>query len=161
MTALCGPSGSGKSTIGQLIERFYDPMDGRIILDGRDIRDLDVSWVRKNVGYISQEPVLFAGTIYDNIKYGKPDASREEVFKAAQLANASEFIETFPNQYDTFVGEKGASLSGGQKQRIAIARKSCYYLQNIGAILKDPKILILDEATSALDCKNHYYLNFY
>ena len=124
VVALCGPSGSGKSTIGQLIERFYDPFMGRVTLDGVDIRDLDpryafskkptvTSWVRRNIGYIDQEPVLFAGSIYDNIRYGKPEATKEEVLMAARQANASSFIDSFPDKYDTLVGERGVTLSGG------------------------------------------------
>ncbi|TPX38961.1 hypothetical protein SeLEV6574_g07487 [Synchytrium endobioticum] len=139
--ALCGASGAGKSTIAHLIERFYDPDAGCILLDGVALASLDPSWVRNQIGYISQEPVLFATSIFENIRYGSPCATREEVERAARQANAAAFIEAFPMGYDTVVGERGASLSGGQKQRIAIAR----------AILKDPKVLILDEATSALD----------
>ena len=107
------------------------------------------SWLRQNIGYIDQEPVLFAGTIYDNIIYGRPGASSEEVLKAAQLANAASFIDDFPEKYETTIGERGVTLSGGQKQRIAIASK--YFKLRLGAILKNPKIIILDEATSALD----------
>ncbi|KAJ3031619.1 UNVERIFIED_CONTAM: ATP-binding cassette, sub-B (MDR TAP), member 8 [Siphonaria sp. JEL0065] len=141
VVALCGASGSGKSTVGQLIERFYDVGAGSVLIDGVDIRDLDPSWIRNHIGYINQEPILFAASIYENIKYGAPDATRQEVEWAAKQANAADFIESFPDRYDTVVGERGVTLSGGQKQRIAIAR----------AILKDPKFLILDEATSALD----------
>jgi ATP-binding cassette subfamily B (MDR/TAP) protein 8 len=142
--ALCGPSGVGKTTIGQLVERFYEVDNGEILLDGYPLHFIDPKWLRKNVlGYLSQEPTLFAGSILDNIKYGKPEASMEEVVAACRAANAHEFITQFDNGYQTQVGERGVSLSGGQKQRIAIAR----------TILKDPKILILDEATSALD--NH------
>uniref|UniRef100_A0AC34RIQ6 ATP-binding cassette sub-family B member 8, mitochondrial n=1 Tax=Panagrolaimus sp. JU765 TaxID=591449 RepID=A0AC34RIQ6_9BILA len=129
-TALCGPSGAGKSTIVSLIERFYEPQDGKI--------------TRNVIGIISQEPILFATTIEENIRYGRPDASDELVKEAAKLANAHEFIETFPDKYKTVVGERGVTLSGGEKQRIAIAR----------ALLKDPPVLILDEATSALDHAN-------
>ncbi|KAI8077225.1 P-loop containing nucleoside triphosphate hydrolase protein [Gilbertella persicaria] len=142
--ALCGPSGSGKSTIASLLERFYEPEDGQILLDGHDLKTLDPSWLRHHIGFINQEPVLFATSILENIRYGRPDATMEEVKEAARQANAQVFIETFPDGYDTVVGERGAALSGGQKQRIAIAR----------AILKDPKILILDEATSALDTQS-------
>ncbi|CAG8541782.1 1272_t:CDS:10 [Paraglomus occultum] len=153
MVALCGPSGSGKpvmsdlttfnqkSTVAALIERFYDPDAGEIILDSVPLSSLDPSWLRRHIGYINQEPVLFATTIYENIRYGKPDATRKEVEEAARKANAADFIEGFPAGYETVLGERGVTLSGGQRQRIAIAR----------AILKDPKILILDEATSALD----------
>lgn len=141
--ALCGPSGSGKSTIASLLERFYEPSEGEITLDGQDLKTLDPSWLRQNIGFINQEPVLFATSILENIRYGRPDATMEEVKEAARRANAEIFIEGFPDGYNTVVGERGAALSGGQKQRVAIAR----------AILKDPKILILDEATSALDSK--------
>ncbi|ORY06001.1 hypothetical protein K493DRAFT_333348 [Basidiobolus meristosporus CBS 931.73] len=141
MVALCGPSGSGKSTVGALLERFYEPQEGNIYLDGTPISELDPSWIREHVGYINQEPILFATSIFENIRYGKPDATMEEVKEAAEKANAAMFIESFPHGYDTVLGERGVTLSGGQKQRIAIAR----------AILKDPKVLILDEATSALD----------
>uniref|UniRef100_A0A914XUS2 Mitochondrial potassium channel ATP-binding subunit n=1 Tax=Panagrolaimus superbus TaxID=310955 RepID=A0A914XUS2_9BILA len=143
--ALCGPSGAGKSTIVSLIERLYEPSSGKVTLDGKDLRTLDPYWLRRNViGIISQEPVLFATTIEENIRYGKPDATDEEVREAAKLANAHEFIETFPDKYKTIVGERGVTLSGGEKQRVAVAR----------ALLKDPPILILDEATSALDHLN-------
>lgn len=143
--ALVGPSGGGKSTIASLVERFYDVRRGSIKLDGYDIRKLNPSWLRgKVLGFISQEPVLFSGTIRDNIRYGKLDASDEEVVAAARMSNAHEFIKKFPKGYDTKVGERGASLSGGQKQRIAIAR----------ALLRNPTVLILDEATSALDASS-------
>ncbi|OBZ83069.1 ATP-binding cassette sub-family B member 8, mitochondrial [Choanephora cucurbitarum] len=144
--ALCGASGSGKSTIASLLERFYEPTgnDGNIMLDGYDLKRLDPSWLRHHIGFINQEPVLFATSILENIRYGKPDATMEEVREAARQANAEVFIEAFPDGYETVVGERGAALSGGQKQRIAIAR----------AILKNPKILILDEATSALDTQS-------
>ncbi|KAJ3330111.1 ATP-binding cassette, sub-B (MDR TAP), member 8 [Blyttiomyces sp. JEL0837] len=141
VVALCGASGSGKSTVGQLIERFYDPESGSILIDGRELKTLSPSWIREHVGYINQEPILFATTIFENIRYGCPNASQERVEWAAKQANAAEFISKFPKGYDTVVGERGVTLSGGQKQRIAIAR----------ALLKNPKVLILDEATSALD----------
>jgi ATP-binding cassette subfamily B (MDR/TAP) protein 8 len=124
-----------------LIERFYDVNAGGIFIDGNDIRSLDPKWLREHIGYISQEPTLFAATIMDNIRYGRPGASDADVLLAAKQANALEFIQSFPKGFDTIVGERGSTLSGGQKQRIAIAR----------AILKDPQFLILDEATSALD----------
>uniref|UniRef100_A0A0K0EB58 Mitochondrial potassium channel ATP-binding subunit n=1 Tax=Strongyloides stercoralis TaxID=6248 RepID=A0A0K0EB58_STRER len=145
VTALCGNSGGGKSTIASLIERFYDPSSGEITLDGHNLKNLDPNWLRKFVvGYISQEPILFHGTIEENIRYGKPNATNDEIYKAAELANADKFILSFPDKYNTMVGERGVTLSGGQKQRIAIAR----------AILKNPPILILDEATSALDSES-------
>uniref|UniRef100_A0A9J2PIB4 Mitochondrial potassium channel ATP-binding subunit n=1 Tax=Ascaris lumbricoides TaxID=6252 RepID=A0A9J2PIB4_ASCLU len=143
--ALCGPSGEGKTTLTALLERFYEPTLGRITLDGRDIKTLDPSWLRGAViGLISQEPVLFATTIEENIRYGKPDATDQQVREAAQLANAHTFIEEFPDGYKTLVGERGVTLSGGQKQRVAIAR----------ALLKNPPVLIFDEATSALDAES-------
>lgn len=145
VVALCGLSGGGKSTVASLIERFYDPDSGKITLDGIDIRDLDVSWLRERViGYINQEPALFNNTILENIRYGKPEATDEEIIQAAKLANADDFITRFPDGYQTHVGERGTTLSGGQKQRIAIAR----------ALIKNPAILILDEATSALDAES-------
>ncbi|XP_050296701.1 mitochondrial potassium channel ATP-binding subunit [Anthonomus grandis grandis] len=143
--AIVGASGNGKSTIVALLERFYDVDKGTVLVDGHDIRTLDPSWFRRKVlGLISQEPVLFGTSIMENIRYGKPEATDEEVMKAAKLANADDFISSFPKGYRTMVGERGATLSGGQKQRIAIAR----------ALLKDPKILLLDEATSALDAES-------
>ncbi|KAI7849839.1 P-loop containing nucleoside triphosphate hydrolase protein [Circinella umbellata] len=142
--ALCGSSGSGKSTIASLLERFYEPASGTVFLDGYDLSEMDPSWLRQQIGFINQEPVLFATSILENIRYGKPDATMKQVQQAARQANAETFIESFPEGYETIVGERGAALSGGQKQRIAIAR----------AILKDPKILILDEATSALDSES-------
>ncbi|NXJ58383.1 ABCB8 protein, partial [Spizaetus tyrannus] len=143
--AIVGPSGGGKSTVAALLERFYEPTQGTITLDGHDISSLDPSWLRGQViGFISQEPVLFGTTIMENIRFGKPGASDAEVYAAAQLANADGFIRSFPEGYNTIVGERGTALSGGQKQRIAIAR----------ALLKDPAVLILDEATSALDAQS-------
>ncbi|KAG5880049.1 hypothetical protein JTB14_018474 [Gonioctena quinquepunctata] len=143
--AIVGASGNGKSTVVSLLERFYDVNGGSITLDGHDIRTLDPSWLRKRaLGLISQEPVLFGTSIMENIRYGKPTATDEEVQEAASLANAHEFISNFPRGYDTPVGERGVTLSGGQKQRIAIAR----------ALLKNPSVLLLDEATSALDTES-------
>ena len=145
ITALCGTSGSGKSTIASLIERFYDVNDGAILIDDENIKSLDLKWLRsKVIGFINQEPTLFATTIRENIRYGKLDATDSEIYEAAKIANAHDFILEFSDGYDTQVGEKGVTLSGGQKQRIAIAR----------AVLKDPIILILDEATSALDAQS-------
>ena len=139
--ALVGPSGCGKSTVVSLIERFYDPREGGVYLDSQDLRSLRVSWLRSQIGMVGQEPTLFTGSILDNIKQGKPGATIDDVHEAARMANAFDFVGTFPDGFDTQVGEKGIQLSGGQKQRIAIAR----------AIIRDPKILVLDEATSALD----------
>mmetsp|Transcript_52936 Transcript_52936/g.106110 ORF Transcript_52936/g.106110 Transcript_52936/m.106110 type:complete len:635 (+) Transcript_52936:131-2035(+) len=139
--ALVGSSGSGKSTAVQLMERFYDPDGGRVMLDGVDLKDMSVQFLRDHVGLVGQEPVLFSGSILDNIALGKIGATRDEVIEAAKMANAHKFIEEFGEGYDTDVGDGGGKLSGGQKQRIAIAR----------AIIKNPKILLLDEATSALD----------
>lgn len=141
IVALVGGSGSGKSTVISLIERFYEPLAGRILLDRTDIRDLDLKWLRQQIGVVNQEPALFATTIRENILYGKDDATLEEVTRAAKLAEAYSFINNLPERYETQVGERGIQLSGGQKQRIAIAR----------AIVKNPSILLLDEATSALD----------
>ncbi|CAO2044865.1 unnamed protein product [Urochloa humidicola] len=140
-TALVGQSGSGKSTIIGLIERFYDPLAGGIEVDGRDIKTYNLRALRKHIGLVSQEPMLFSGTIKENIVYGTETASEEEIESAARYANAHDFISSLKDGYDTWCGERGAQLSGGQKQRIAIAR----------AILKNPSILLLDEATSALD----------
>jgi ATP-binding cassette subfamily B (MDR/TAP) protein 1 len=142
--ALVGQSGCGKSSTIQLIQRFYDPIDGKITLDGKDIKKLNVGWLRRQIGLVGQEPVLFTGSIAENIRHGKPDATLDEIINAAKASNAHEFIDLFPDKYDTQVGEKGAQMSGGQKQRIAIAR----------AIIKNPSILLLDEATSALDSES-------
>lgn len=144
MIALVGPSGAGKSTIANLLPRFYDVTAGSIQIDGIDIKDVTLNSLREQIGIVPQETMLFNGTIYDNILYGRLDASTEEVIAAAKSANAHEFIASMPKQYDTEIGERGSSLSGGQRQRIAIAR----------AILKNPRILILDEATSALDTES-------
>ncbi|MDB5332327.1 MAG: transporter [Phycisphaerales bacterium] len=141
MIGLCGPSGAGKSTFVNLLCRFYDVTDGQILLDGIDIRDYDVKWLRREVGIVLQEPHLFHGTIADNIRYAHPQATDAQVIAAARTANAHDFIVGFPDGYDTLIGERGQSLSGGERQRISIAR----------AILHDPRLLILDEATSSLD----------
>nr|XP_013816116.1 PREDICTED: bile salt export pump isoform X3 [Apteryx mantelli mantelli] len=140
-TAFVGASGAGKSTTIQLIQRFYDPSDGMITLDGHDIRSLNIQWLRSQIGIVEQEPVLFATTIAENIRYGRDEATMEEIIKAAKEANAYNFIMDLPQQFDTHVGEGGSQMSGGQKQRIAIAR----------ALVRNPKILLLDMATSALD----------
>ncbi|EAR92380.2 ABC transporter family protein (macronuclear) [Tetrahymena thermophila SB210] len=143
-TAFVGKSGCGKSTIIQLIERFYDPTEGSIYIDGVNIKDMQLNSLRLAIGYVSQEPILFATTIRENLRYSKPDATEEEMIEALKKANVWSFIENQEHKLDTFVGQNGTQLSGGQKQRICIAR----------AILKKPKILLLDEATSALDTKN-------
>ncbi|XP_044976770.1 ABC transporter B family member 4-like [Hordeum vulgare subsp. vulgare] len=142
--AIVGESGSGKSTVISLVERFYDPQAGEVLIDGVNIKNLNLDWIRGKIGLVSQEPLLFMTSIKDNITYGKEEATLEEIKRAAELANAANFIDKLPNGYDTLVGQRGTLLSGGQKQRIAIAR----------AILKDPKILLLDEATSALDVES-------
>lgn len=141
MVGLVGSSGSGKTTLVNLIARFYDVTEGVITLDGVDIRELDLQFLRENIGMVLQEPFLFHGTIAENIAYGRPNATRREIVQAAMMANAHGFIMQMPDGYDTRIGERGVGLSGGEKQRISIAR----------AILKDPRILILDEATSAVD----------
>jgi len=142
--ALVGPSGCGKSSIVSLIERFYDPQEGQVLLDDKDIKSINPHSLRQNIGLVGQEPVLFSGTIAENIRMGKANATDEEVEAAARAANAHNFISEFPSKYNTDVGEKGAQLSGGQKQRVAIAR----------AIIKNPAVLLLDEATSALDAES-------
>ena len=144
VVALVGQSGGGKSTVLQLLERFYDPTDGDIIVDGVNLRDYDLEAYRSKIGLVAQEPILFSGTIMENIRYGRLDASDQEIMEAAKAANAHNFITDLPGGYETTVGEKGSQLSGGQKQRVAIAR----------AILKDPRLLLLDEATSALDTES-------
>lgn len=144
--AIVGPSGGGKTTLCSLIPRFYDVTDGTITLDGKDIRDFTLKSLRQNIGVVQQEVYLFSGTVYENIAYGKPGASYEEVMEAAKRAGADEFIKGLKDGYDTYVGERGVKLSGGQKQRISIAR----------VFLKNPPIIILDEATSALDNESEF-----
>lgn len=139
--ALVGSSGAGKTTLCNLIPRFYEVSSGKILIDGQDIRDVKLKSLRDNIGMVQQDVYLFAGTIYDNIKYGRPDATKEEVIEAAKEANAYDFIMSLPNGFDTDIGQRGIKLSGGQKQRLSIAR----------VFLKNPPILIFDEATSALD----------
>lgn len=144
--ALVGPSGAGKTTLCNLIPRFYDVTAGRILIDGQDVKDVTLRSLRGAIGVVQQEVYLFAGTVFDNIVYGRPGASREDVMEAARMAGAHEFISALPQGYDTYVGERGVRLSGGQKQRISIAR----------VFLKNPPILILDEATSALDNESEH-----
>uniref|UniRef100_A0A8D0SRX6 Bile salt export pump n=1 Tax=Sus scrofa TaxID=9823 RepID=A0A8D0SRX6_PIG len=141
MTAMVGSSGAGKSTALQLIQRFYDPNEGMVTLDGHDIRSLNIQWLRAQIGIVEQEPVLFSTTIAENIRYGRNDATMEDIVRAAKEANAYNFIMDLPQQFNTLVGEGGSQMSGGQKQRVAIAR----------ALVRNPKILLLDMATSALD----------
>ncbi|WP_240914045.1 ABC transporter transmembrane domain-containing protein [Microbulbifer sp. SH-1] len=146
--ALVGPSGAGKSTLLELLQRFYDPQRGRITLNGTDIRDFDTADLRRQMAVVPQQPALFTADVWYNLRYGKPDASDEEVIAAAKAAHAHDFIQQLPDGYNSHLGEQGTRLSGGQKQRLAIAR----------AILKDPKILLLDEATSALDAESEYHV---
>lgn len=146
--ALVGASGSGKSSVIALLERFYDPTSGKVMIDGKDIRRLNLKSLRTKIGLVQQEPVLFASTILDNIAYGKEGATEQEVIEAARTANVHSFITGLPEGYMTSVGERGVQISGGQKQRIAIAR----------AVLKNPSVLLLDEATSALDAESESVL---
>ena len=141
MIGLVGPSGSGKSTLVNLICRFYDVAEGSITVDGTDVRELDLHSLRKQIGVVLQEPYLFHGTIAENIAYGQPEATLDNIIEASRAANAHEFICSFPDAYDSVVGERGLTLSGGERQRISIAR----------AILNKPRLLILDEATSSVD----------
>jgi ATP-binding cassette subfamily B protein len=146
IVALVGPSGAGKSTIASLLYRLYDPASGSLTLDRQPYASLEPEWLRRQIGVVAQEPLLFSTSIAENIRYGRPDASDAEVEQAAKLANAHGFIASFPERYQTLVGERGIQLSGGQKQRVAIAR----------AVLKNPRILVLDEATSALDAESEH-----
>ncbi len=143
-TALVGPSGAGKSTVITLVPRFYDPAEGEILIDGQNITDVTKSSLRQHLAYVSQQPYLFEGTIRDNIRYGRPEATDAEIEDAARLANAHDFILAQPQGYDTPVGENGVTLSGGQRQRLSIAR----------ALVRNAPILLLDEATSALDTES-------
>src|SRR5690606_34081118 len=142
--ALVGASGAGKTTVFALVQRFYDVSGGRVLVDGVDVRDVDPAQLRQRFAYVEQEPVMFSGTVAENIRFGKPDATRAEIEAAAKAALVHDFVTELPNGYETVVGERGVMLSGGQKQRIAIAR----------ALLKDAPILLLDEATSALDAES-------
>ena len=144
VVALVGASGSGKSTVGSLLEKFYEPSDGTITLDGRSLSTVDTQWLRNNIGMVDQSPALFASSVMENVRYGRPGATDEEVYDACRAANCHEFIQEFPNGYDEELGERGSQISGGQRQRLAIAR----------ALLKNPKMLLLDEATSALDSES-------
>ena len=146
--AIDGPAGAGKSTVINLIMRLYDADEGRIKIDGVDLQNLSQEAYKANIGVVLQETFLFSGSILDNIRYAKPDATVEEVIRAARIANAHDFIMRFPNGYDTRVGERGQRLSGGERQRISIAR----------AVLNDPKILILDEATASVDTETEYLI---
>ena len=141
VAAIVGPSGTGKTTIISLLPRFYDPQSGAIKIDGADIRGYKLKSVREQISFVLQDTLLFHASVWDNIAYGKPDATRDQIMRAAKEANAHEFIEKLPEGYNTMVGERGATLSGGQRQRIAIAR----------AIIRDTPLLILDEPTSGLD----------
>jgi subfamily B ATP-binding cassette protein MsbA len=144
VTAVVGPSGAGKSTLVSLIPRFYEPSAGRLLVDGRDVREYDLDALRDQISLVPQETLLFADSVYNNILYGRLDADVDEVYEAAHAANADEFIRRFPDGYETYIGERGVQISGGQRQRISIAR----------AVLRDPRILILDEATSSLDAES-------
>jgi len=148
MIGLVGHSGAGKTTVINLIARFYDPTEGRVLIDGMDMRSVKLNDLRGQLGIVLQEPFLFPGTVASNIAYAKPDASPEEILRAAKAANAHDFIMRFPDGYDTQVGERGVRLSGGERQRLSIAR----------AILHDPRILILDEATASVDTETEHQI---
>ena len=144
--ALVGPSGGGKSTLADLIPRFYDPSEGQILLDGKNLKEFDLQALRSQMGIVTQESILFNDTVFNNIAFGVEGATEEQVMEAATIANAHEFIEKMEDGYQTSIGERGSKLSGGQRQRLSIAR----------AVLKNPPILILDEATSALDSESEH-----
>jgi ABC-type multidrug transport system fused ATPase/permease subunit len=147
-TAIVGPTGAGKSTLINLIPRFYDATKGRVVIDGVDVRDLNLHELRRAIGMIFQETFLFSASVAENIAYGRPDAEREEIERAARAAQAHEFIAALEHGYDTIIGERGISLSGGQKQRLSIAR----------AFLMNPRILILDDATAAVDSQTEHLI---
>ena len=149
LVALLGPSGSGKTTLLRMIAGLENPNSGDIYIDGRELKGITLQSLRSNIGIVQQDVYLFSGTVYDNISYGDPEATREDVVRAAKLAGAHEFISELKNGYDTYVGERGVKLSGGQKQRLSIAR----------VFLKNPPILILDEATSALDNESEHIVS--
>ena len=144
VVAFVGPSGAGKTTITQLVPRFYDPQEGRVLVDGHDIKTVTLESLRRDIGIVTQETYLFHDTVANNLRYGKPDATDAELEAAARSANIADFILSLPDKFETIVGERGHKLSGGERQRLAIAR----------VLLKDPRILILDEATSSLDSEN-------
>jgi ABC-type multidrug transport system fused ATPase/permease subunit len=148
MVALVGPSGAGKTSIANLICRFYDPIQGNVTVDGHNLRDIKLASLRRQVAVVLQDSFLFNNTVAQNLLYGKPDATEDELIAAARTANADDFITKLPEGFDTELGERGVKLSGGQKQRLALAR----------AILADPKILILDEATSSVDAEAEYLI---
>jgi subfamily B ATP-binding cassette protein MsbA len=142
--ALVGPSGGGNSTLADLVPRFYDPIEGQVLIDGTSLKDLELESLRKHIGVVTQESILFNDSIFNNIAFGMPHVKEEDVIQAAKIANAHDFIMQTENGYQTLIGERGSKLSGGQRQRLSIAR----------AVLKNPPILILDEATSALDSES-------
>jgi ABC-type multidrug transport system fused ATPase/permease subunit len=143
VVAVVGPTGAGKTTLMNLVPRFYDPQHGRVLLDGHDVRTLSLESLRRQISMVSQDPILFSGTIADNIRYGRLDATMDEIVEAARAANAHDFIERLAEGYHTEIGERGVRLSGGERQRICVAR----------AFLKDAPILVLDEPTSSIDSK--------